>query len=405
MPWKVVTTMLELAADDLTAILARELLPETAAITEELVGTLARDADHAGIAANELRADLRRTIEAVLRSIAEREPAGIAPSREMVRRWAECGVALESMLNAFRFSFGALWERMSELALRGYPERLPDLVRDGCRIWELLEVFCRTTVSMYRDALVEAARNDRAQRMAMIDALFEGRLADWRRLGGDLRMLGLPGRGPYVAVSAEPPAPETECIPGVEEYLRRRGLSSVWRSRAGEQVGLIELGHAAMESKATELVASLATGRVGLTTPYADVMETASALATASLARRCVPAGTAETATIEDNPLASLVAASPDVSLMAARVAFGKVMDLDAEERQVLLDTLRTWVQVGGRTAEAAQIMYCHRNTVRNRLHRLEKLSGRSLEHPQSAAELLVAAETLRLLRPDRAQG
>jgi PucR C-terminal helix-turn-helix domain/GGDEF-like domain len=388
------------AVDDLMVVLAEELLGETPAMAEEVVRTLARDTAYTNIGADELCKSVQHNLEAVLRSLAERGQTDIDPPRETIRRWAERGIALESVLNASRLGFGKLWEQMCLLTLRRYPERLQDLVRDGSRIWELLEAFSRLVASIYQETVVEAVQRDRERRMALVDALFEGRLAVWRRLGGDLRMLGLPDKGVYLAVSAEAPVSGAECLPDVEEYLRRRGVSSVWRLRADEQVGLIALGHLGMKTMVTKMLTSLAKGRVGLCAPFADATETAAALARAALARRCLPLGKAGTATVEDDPLASLVASSPDLSLEVARLWFGKVMDLDPEERHMLLTTLRTWFQTQGRTAEAARLLYCHRNTIRNRLYRLEKLSGRSLKDPRGTAELLIAAETMRLLQP-----
>jgi DNA-binding PucR family transcriptional regulator len=52
----------------------------------------------------------------------------------------------------------------------------------------------------------------------------------------------------------------------------------------------------------------------------------------------------------------------------------------------------------GGNTSAAARELYCHRNTVRNRLQRVEKLSGQSLSDPRGVAALSIAAEGVRLL-------
>jgi DNA-binding PucR family transcriptional regulator len=54
----------------------------------------------------------------------------------------------------------------------------------------------------------------------------------------------------------------------------------------------------------------------------------------------------------------------------------------------------------GGSASEAGRRLYCHRNTVRNRLARLEELSGRSLADPRALAELCTATEAVRLLAP-----
>ena len=65
-----------------------------------------------------------------------------------------------------------------------------------------------------------------------------------------------------------------------------------------------------------------------------------------------------------------------------------------------LLATLATWLATNGNSTETGGLLFCHRNTVRNRLARLEQLSGQSLEDPRSVARLFVAVEALRLLDP-----
>jgi len=44
-----------------------------------------------------------------------------------------------------------------------------------------------------------------------------------------------------------------------------------------------------------------------------------------------------------------------------------------------------------------AEVLYCHPNTVRYRLRRLQELTGRSLSDPRGIAELAAAAYALRL--------
>jgi DNA-binding PucR family transcriptional regulator len=102
-------------------------------------------------------------------------------------------------------------------------------------------------------------------------------------------------------------------------------------------------------------------------------------------------------ATVDDHPLGTLVAGAPDMAARLARSVLGPVLDLPAEERSLLLDTLDGWTAAGGSASEAARLLYCHRNTVRNRLARLEELTGRQLADPRSLVELCAAAEAVRL--------
>ncbi|NED85157.1 PucR family transcriptional regulator, partial [Streptomyces sp. SID11233] len=46
---------------------------------------------------------------------------------------------------------------------------------------------------------------------------------------------------------------------------------------------------------------------------------------------------------------------------------------------------------------EAGRLLYCHANTVRYRLRKVEALTGRSLSAPQTVAELGLAVRAVRL--------
>lgn len=71
---------------------------------------------------------------------------------------------------------------------------------------------------------------------------------------------------------------------------------------------------------------------------------------------------------------------------------------LPAEERTLLLNTFRAWVEAGGSANETAAAIYCHPNTVRHRLHRVEELTCRSLSRPKDLAEVCLAFEVKRRL-------
>ena len=76
----------------------------------------------------------------------------------------------------------------------------------------------------------------------------------------------------------------------------------------------------------------------------------------------------------------------------------GALIALPAEERTVLLDTFQAWLQAGGSAKDTAAKIYCHPNTVRHRLHRIEELTGRSPSRPTDVAELCLAFEVERRL-------
>ena len=62
------------------------------------------------------------------------------------------------------------------------------------------------------------------------------------------------------------------------------------------------------------------------------------------------------------------------------------------------MNTLATFFAFQGSAIEAGKHLYCHPNTVRHRLHRIERQTGRLLQDPRAFGELLVALEALRRL-------
>jgi DNA-binding PucR family transcriptional regulator len=76
------------------------------------------------------------------------------------------------------------------------------------------------------------------------------------------------------------------------------------------------------------------------------------------------------------------------------------VLDLPPEQSTLLLQTLAAWRDNGGSATAAAQQMFCHPNTIRQRLRKLESCTGRSLSDPQATAELFLALQAVALLPP-----
>ena len=58
----------------------------------------------------------------------------------------------------------------------------------------------------------------------------------------------------------------------------------------------------------------------------------------------------------------------------------------------------RVWEESDASVDAVAAQLFCHPNTVRHRLRRIEKLTGRSLSRPRNVAELCLAFEVRRRL-------
>jgi len=96
--------------------------------------------------------------------------------------------------------------------------------------------------------------------------------------------------------------------------------------------------------------------------------------------------------------LAVTVVGAPDLMVRISDNVLGALNDLPEHDRDVLLDTLEAWLDHGGSIDQIAHHMFCHPNTVRQRLRRLETHTGRSVNNPRDATELFIALEMVRRL-------
>jgi hypothetical protein len=386
----------------LAAIAAELRGADLTALAGEVADRLrAEEPAYRRLGAGELTTDVSAHLDATLDRLAdERCPAGDVGCAAVGRRRAEQNVPLTVALRALRAGASVLWRELAACAAARTPGETAVFLEQSGALWTVLDEQSRALVTGYDEGLTALADADRERRRLLLDALVDGRLGEWSRLGGSLTRLGLPEEGPYVAVSAEPGATGVPALSDAEDFLAGHGVRSAWRTTVDGTVGIVAIGEWRTVTSIRELLCTLATGRVGLSRSYADALQTSVAVARAMVARRCLPAGAVGVTAIDDDPVAALLASSVETSTEVSRLLLGAVMELPEPEQQMLLATLATWLATNGNSTETGRLLFCHRNTVRNRLARLEQLSGQSLEDPRSVARLFVAVEALRLLDP-----
>ena len=118
----------------------------------------------------------------------------------------------------------------------------------------------------------------------------------------------------------------------------------------------------------------------------------------AETALRALPTGGPAVAELDTRLPGALLVTAPDLAARLVRRALGGVLDLDSDEGTVLLATLRAWLDTGGSAGQTAARLYCHRNTVLNRLRRVEGLTDRSLERVDDLVEWSLALLALDVL-------
>ncbi|WP_234808147.1 PucR family transcriptional regulator [Mycolicibacillus trivialis] len=95
----------------------------------------------------------------------------------------------------------------------------------------------------------------------------------------------------------------------------------------------------------------------------------------------------------DDSMLGIAAVSAPEVTRKLSEITLGPFNALPSDERLILSETFAVWLDHNGSISEAAAALFCHPNTVRNRLRRIEEHTGRSLTAPRELAELCLAFE------------
>jgi hypothetical protein len=383
---------------------ARSLLDDIDVLTDEMVrriviGDRFYEQAAAGLP-EKIRGDIEQNLRQVLRGLAGMEPLDFGMTRDLAKDRAELGVPVAELLHAYRVCAQVIWDHHLAAAHRlGMNEFDLDQILDGAsQLWTLTNTYCSVVSQAYDDTASDRARRSERERMLVLDALFEGRIHDLPVRSDTARLLDLPEREPFVVIVAEARTPGEESLTRIDQALRRTGLRSSWRLKTQRQMGVVVIGTASGAlARVREIVAERATGRVGISPVFHDLLETSRHVGLADLAMSCVPPGDKGVALFDEHPVGALVVRSPELSERIARSLLGPLLALEDDERDTLLGTLRTYFQEAGSTAQTAERLFCHRNTVRNRLQRIESLTDRSLTDPAAVTELGIALTALTL--------
>ncbi len=385
--------------------LGAELLDELPELVERLVELISTELPSyeipSAVTAEDLRQSCSDNLTEILHRLAGHEPTDTEAPQATGRRRAEQGFPLAGVLHAFRFGGRVVWEAMVARARRAGPGASDALVDMASSLWELIDEYSALVASAYQERMAELSRFDAERRSLVVDAVLAGLAAENPSLPEAAASLGLPLHGSFILVSVDPAGAES-VERAVTDEVRGRGGVAVFRLRSARYVGVVALGPTVTPGGLRAALEAVATARVGLSPPYSELSATPEALRLGDIARCCLPEATKGVVAYEDQPVRSLLVSDADTGWRSARIVLEPVLALDPETRSLLLETLRVWLAAGGNTAGAAEALYCHRNTVRNRLQRLEELTGRSLENPRGLAELFVASEAVTLLGGSR---
>jgi sugar diacid utilization regulator len=266
------------------------------------------------------------------------------------------------------------------------------------RISGFAELIGTALVAGYRDEQKRQMLDDTVRRSFLIDSLLEGRVFDECTLSEFAGYLRLPKDGPFVVIAAEVRAGDNEPLPAIESKLRSLDVYSAWQLLPDWQVGIVHVTSEQQLDRVVALVSRTAVDRVGVSARFKDLRETPRALHFAKVTLRGRPEHTFPVAVFDGTILATAVLAAPEVMVKSAATALACFGDLPDEEREILFETFWVWQDTDASVGVAAERLCCHPNTVRYRLRRIEKRTGRSLSRPRDVAELCLAFEVRRRL-------
>jgi hypothetical protein len=265
------------------------------------------------------------------------------------------------------------------------------------RISRFAELITGAVVAGHRDAQKRQLLGEESRRPFLIESLLDGRVVDEWSLWEVASYLRLPTKGPFVVIAAEVPAVGTDALPNVESKLRSLDVYSAWQLLPDLHVGIVHVKSQLHLDKVLALVSRLAVAPVGVSARYVDLRDTPQGLHFAKVMLRHQDR-TAPVAVFDGSILATAAVSAPEVMIKSAGPVLASFGDLSDEEREILFETFRAWQDNDASADGAAALLFCHPNTVRHRLRRIEKHTGRSLSRPRDIAELSLALEVHRHL-------
>ncbi|HEX4390235.1 MAG TPA: helix-turn-helix domain-containing protein [Mycobacterium sp.] len=387
------------AVDPHIVDLSKLMLTRAPALGAALADRLCREIDAyrdgTVVTKGEVRASCEANLTFVFHSLSGHANIDVSPAQAAGIARALAGVPLPAVMTAYRVGFRFMWE---ETLAAARAARIPteSILDATARIFLAQDTFTQAMTSAYRQQLTAQILEQEEERSALVEALLCRRITDTQSLWEAADLLRLPTSGPYVVVAAELPAIGKLGLPAIENKLATRDIRSAWRLLPDLQVGIVHLRNPATPDTLGTLIDVLhqtPTTRVGISPPFHELAETSSALRFARLAVTGKPSADSLVTVFDDTPLAVAAVSAPEVMAKIKSSVLGRLNELPADERTILLDTFQAWLQAGGSANDAAAKVFCHPNTVRHRLRRIEELTNRSLSRPKDTAELCLAFE------------
>jgi PucR-like helix-turn-helix protein len=362
--------------------LARDCLDDVDTLVGRYVDEVARmDNYQAAVDPADLRETARACFEMLLRLI-----GGLPAPQELLstperlgRRRAHQGVPLDRLMQAVRMDFRVLWNAFLE---RTPPAAMPELTSGAVRVWEAVEYHTVHAHAAYLDEVAVLARERARERAALIGRLLSSDGRDPQLVAQTATLLQVEAVADFAVVVAPP-----ESQARLREAAARRADRGTHLQQHHGMLVLI----AALPAGGDTPPAAWAAGVPCAVGPVAhglarvpDVVRVTEAIAAVLEPEADGPV------TLADAWMPVAVARLGPTAQVLAEAVLAGLEPLPAHERSRLLQTVTVYCETGS-AAAAARDLYCHRNTVLNRLARFAELTGHHPTRPAEAATVLFA--------------
>ena len=316
----------------------------------------------------------------------------LAQAARTGRRRAAQGVPLDELVKAYHLSVQLVWDELVQTVREESPGRLDLLMRSSMHVWAGIERQADAAAEAYRQAQAEQRRFQDERARMLLGRLLEADEPDPVLVDAVRDALGLEEDGWYAVAVTRYARPARGGAFRHPEVLD--GSRVLWSPGADGDIAVVVTRGADTARLSPALEAELE-GPIGLSPRVRGLSSLCFArrLAETALAGRR-PADRGVIA-LDDHLVRSFVLASPDLAELLRRQIMSGLLALPEHEMSALLDTLACWLEVGS-TTEAARRLYCHRNTVLNRLRRLEQVTSRKLDEPRDVVLLALALDAVR---------
>ena len=331
----------------------------------------------------------------VFRALVDNTSFDTSPAAANGHDRALAGIPRSAVMDAYRVGSHCAWEQMMTLS-----RELPALDRDSlltatARFWDAQDRYTDAMTTAYHATATHLVVEDAAEQAALTEALLQGRpLGDYSRWDV-AALLQLPASGPYAIVATTPARVGQQPLPGIRSTLRSLDVFSAWRLLPDILIGIVHLPSESALQPVIALLERTATTNVGISPLFADLADTAVNLRYARIAMASRARHGTHVTVFGDSALAVTVVSAPDVIRRITERTLEEFRALPESERLTLTETFETWIDHNGSVPDTARSLFCHTNTVRNRLRRIEECTGRSLAAPRDLTELCLAFEAL----------